>query len=202
MRRGGRILLLVTVALVLVPSGAADAKKHKPKMTQCGAYSAADGSLAAQLVQSIAVSKGTSCSTGQSVASAYAGQMGRFKASSWRCRSAPNVPPRASTIGCTRGSGVISYTLAVATDCSSTPGADERDGSGPYVFNIDCASAVPVYNNWVSSAGNNKPPPGWTCTTQTVYANKNDQSGDTWFSCVMKTGSATQVVQGNATNDY
>jgi len=190
MRPTGRTLLLATAALVLLPSGAAEAKKHKPKMTQCGAYSAADGSLAAQVVQSIAASKGTSCSKGQSIAGGYAGQVGTFKVSGWRCSLDWQTPNAGNTVRCTRGSGVISYALAASTNCSSTPGADEQHGGGPYVFNIDCASAVPVYNSVVSQGWPPKAPPGWTCTTD------SDAEGDGWWSCVMKTGSSTQVVQG------
>jgi hypothetical protein len=193
MRRGGQILILATVALVLLPSAAADAKKHKPKMTQCGGYSAADGSLAAQLVQSIAVSKGTSCTTGQSIAGVYTAQVGSFNASGWRCTVSFQIPGT-STVRCKRRSGVISYKIAAPTDCSSTPGASKSGNwRGPYVYNIDCGPAVPVYNSWVSQ-GANAPstlPGGWTCTSDSE-ADPDSTDGDAWFSCVM----GTQVVQG------
>src|SRR6266536_554725 len=99
-------VLFGSAALALATPGAADVlKKSKPKMSQCGSFKGASGSLAAQAVQSVAVSKGTSCSTGQSVAGGYNGK-GTFKASGWNC-SVTNLasPPSSSRVVCTKGSG-------------------------------------------------------------------------------------------------
>jgi hypothetical protein len=187
--------LVASAALALATTGTADVlKKSKPKMSQCGSFKGASGSLAAQAVQSVAVSKGTKCSTGQSVAGGYNGT-GNFKASGWKC-VVPTLatPPKSSRVVCTKGSGRISYALVPLTDCSSTPGVDPQGGYGfgPFVLNIDCPTAVPVFNQADSSGPN---PPGWSCGTG------GDPDVPFTFSCTRQMGSTWQMIQGGSLQD-
>jgi hypothetical protein len=183
-------VLVASAALALATTGTADVlKKSKPKMSQCGSFKGSSGSLAAEAVQSVAVSKGTSCSTGQSVAGGYNGK-GGYKASGWKCSvTYLATPPSTTRVVCTKGSGRITYTLVPFTDCSSTPGVDQQVGDpfGPFVLNIDCPSAVPVFNQA------NRPgpaPAGWTCS------GGGDSHKPSTFSCTRQMGSTWQIVQG------
>jgi hypothetical protein len=188
MRALAGILLIAAAALVLAAGGVAGAKS-KPKMSQCGSFKGASGSLAAAAVQSVAVSKGTRCSTGQSVAGGFNGK-GSFKASGWKC-TVTNLasPPSSSQVACTKGSGRITFALVPFTDCSSAPGVDQQGGYGfgPYVLNIDCPTAVPVYNQ---AAGSGPGPAGWSC------GSGGDQDIPVSFSCTRHMGSTWQIVQG------
>ncbi len=188
-------VVVASAALALATTGTADVlKKSKPKMSQCGSFKGAPGSLAAQAVQSVAVSKGTSCSKGQSVAGGYNGT-GNFKTSGWKC-VVPTLanPPKSSRVVCTKGSGRISYALVPLTDCSSTPGVDPQNGYGfgPFVLNIDCPSAVPVFNQAVSSG---PAPAGWSCGTA------GDITVPFTTSCTRQMGSTWQMIQGGSNQD-
>ena len=144
-------------------------------------------------LESITVDEGTTCSKGRSIARGYSGKVSRFKVSGWKCGFHLRPPPGASTVGCNKGGGIITYTLAVATDCSSTPGVDTQGGTayGPFVFNIDCASAVPVFNQAGSAQLNVA---GWNCSTH------SDSFNASVFSCVMKARSTYQMVQGDTSD--
>jgi hypothetical protein len=187
------ILLVAAAALVLAAAGVAGAKS-KPKMSQCGSFKGANGSLAAAAVQSVAVSKGTKCSTGQSVAGGYNGT-GNFKASGWKC-VVPTLatPPKSSRVVCTKGSARVTYMLVPLTDCSSTPGVDPQGGYGfgPFVLNIDCPSSVPVFNQAVNSG---PAPAGWSCGTA------GDITIPFTTSCTRQMGSTWQMIQGGSLQD-
>jgi hypothetical protein len=190
MRRRTAILLATTTVAALVVPVAAGAKS-KPKMQQCGAFSGAQGTVAGQLVQSVSVSKGTKCSKGQSIAAGYTGQAGKFKVSGWPCSFSLMPPPGTSSVGCTNRGARITFGLAVANDCSGAPGVKQQGGKlvGPFVYNVDCGTAVPVFNKIAGDEGVTTVP-GWTCW------NTSDDFNAQTFSCVMKSGSSYQVIQG------
>jgi hypothetical protein len=171
---------LLMAALVAAPASA--------KTKKCGAYSKDDGSLASQVVTNIKVSGG-SCSTGDTVAFGYQGQLGSFKASGYKCTAyqGSDGPPGSAT--CKKSDRKVTYTTGNMTSC---------DGSipfvaGVYTYNTACPQAVALVTALQNaSSGSSVSVMGFTCNTNT-FADSTKLFPAA--SCAMASGETYDVVQ-------